>query len=144
MNRLKKKTLGTFQAVARGGLSAAIAAALLVQAVPAAAHESEQYTLPVGRDFADLGPYLSRIVLTAIEAAVNETNTSIKQAIDSEQGAQRIAELQAPDTIANSVWGQLFLAIPTNELLDIEPAIAGHQSAVPGAGDDAPAHGVDL
>ncbi len=120
MNRLKKKTFGTFQAVARGGLSAAIAAALLVQAVPAAAHESEQYTLPVGRDFADLGPYLSRIVFTAIEAAVNETNTSIKQAIDSEQGAQRIAELQAPDTIANNVWGQLFLAIPTNELLDID------------------------
>lgn len=119
MNRLKKKTLETFQAVARGGLSAAIAAALLVQVVPAAAHESEQYTLPVGRDFADLGPYLSRIVFTAIEAAVNETNRSIKQAIDSEQGPQRIAELQAPDTIANNVWGQLFLAIPTNELLDI-------------------------
>ena len=118
MNR-PKETSGRLAGSIRGALSAAAAAALLVQAAPAAAHESEQYTLPIGRDFADLGPYLSQIVFASIEAAVTETNAAIRQAIESEQGAQRVAELQAPDTIANNVWGQLFLAIPTNELLDV-------------------------
>jgi len=118
VNRLKG-TSGKLAGTVRGALSAAAAAALLAYAAPAAPHESEQYTLPIGRDFADLGPYLSRIVFASIEAAVNETNAAIRQAVESEQGAQRVAELQAPDTIANNVWGQLFLAIPTNELLDV-------------------------
>jgi hypothetical protein len=84
-----------------------------------AAHESEQYTLPIGRDFADLGPYLSKIVYGVLIDAAAETNAAIRQAIDTQQSKQRIAQLQSPEYLAGVVWEQLFVAIPTNELLDV-------------------------
>jgi Ankyrin repeats (3 copies) len=93
-------------------------ALLLAQAPAVLAHESEQYTLPVGRNFADLGPYFSRIVYDAIVGAVAETNAAISSAVDSQLSSTPLEQLQSSDYIAGKVWEHLFAAIPANELLD--------------------------
>ncbi len=119
------------------GLSATLAAALagtllLLPGSPAVAHESEQYTLPSGRQFADLGPWLTRVVHGAVAGAANETNTAIAQAIETGQSEKRIAELQSSDFIAGKVWEYLFAAIPTNETLDATLISQPVQSQFPG------------
>ncbi len=91
--------------------------ALQLQPTPAVAHETDQYTLPVGREFADLGPHFSRIVHTAIVDAVNGTNAAIKRSLRDNRPAEA-ARLQSTEVIANEVWLQLYLAFPSNELLD--------------------------
>jgi ankyrin repeat protein len=92
----------------------------LALSLPVAAHETDQYTLPAGRDFADLGPYLTRIVHGALVDAVARTNVAIESAIDHGASAAELADLQSADYIAGMVWASMFAALPTNELLDIE------------------------
>jgi len=113
----QNKNPGTLSRIL-GGAIAATVAVLLAPAPTAYAHETDQYTLPVGRDFADLGPYLSRIVHGVLTDAVAEANAAISLAIDSEQSSERLAELHSPEYMAGIVWARFFLAVPTNELLD--------------------------
>ncbi len=90
-----------------------------LQPLRAAAHETDQYTLPVGRQFADLGPHFSRIVHGAIVEAVDKTNKAITWSLDrDDRPTDRTAHLQSADFIASAVWAQLFAAFPTVELLD--------------------------
>jgi hypothetical protein len=90
---------------------------LALQSWAAVAHETDQYTLPVGREFADLGPHFSRVVHTAIVDAVNGTNAAIKRSLRDNR-PDETARLQSVEVIANEVWLQLYLAFPSNELLD--------------------------
>ncbi len=91
---------------------------LALQSSAAVAHETDQYTLPVGREFADLGPHFSRVVHAAIVEAVNGTNATIKRSLRDNRSADETARLQSAELIANEVWLHLYLAFPTNELLD--------------------------
>lgn len=93
---------------------------------PARAHESEQYSLPEGRDFAELGPHFTQIVHAALVAAVADANRSAAQAGIGDD------PLQAADFIAARVWERLFLAFPTNELLDTSLSSATLQAQYPG------------
>lgn len=127
----------TFEAAARsmlGGLRAAgLAIALaLAHAAPALAHESEQYTLPVGRDFADLGPYFSRIVFDAIVGATARANDAIADVVEGGESSASLQQLQSADYIAGKVWEQLFIALPTNELLDLQLASDPVRAQFPG------------
>ena len=98
---------------------AAFALALVALAsLPGVAHETDQYTLPVGRQFADLGPYFSRIVRDAIVEAVNRTNARIKRSLHDNRATKRTLQLQSAEAISAEVWSQLFAAFPTNESLD--------------------------
>jgi ankyrin repeat protein len=99
---------------------------------PALSHESEQYTLPAGRDFADLGPYFSKIAYDAVVGATAETNDAIARAIESGQSPAQIEDLQSAEHIAGKVWQHIFAAIPTNELLDATLASEAVQSRYPG------------
>ncbi len=90
----------------------------LLQSQPIHAHETDQYTLPVGRQFADLGPYFSRIVYGAVADAASDANTAIRRALHTHQPEQQVEELQSADYLAAKVWLHLFEAFPTNELLD--------------------------
>ena len=96
-----------------------LAAALLLAVFAAQAHESEQITLPAGRDFADLGPQLSQAFLAAVRDAAALTNADIDQALRSGASATQLQRLQSADQIAARVWGRLFNTYPTNELLDL-------------------------
>ena len=137
------RTLGALTRSVASGLTraslwprvAGLAIALLVaHAEPVSAHESEQYTLPVGREFADLGPYLSRIVYDAIVAAVAQTNAEIAKATETGEPVLPLNELQSADFIAGKVSEHLFMAIPTNELLDLrlgsEPVLSQYPGLV--------------
>jgi ankyrin repeat protein len=105
---------------------------LLLASPPVRSHESEQYTLPVGRNFADLGPYFSRIFYDAIVGAVAETNAAISATLNGQQTAQPLSELQSADFIAGKVWEHLFAAIPALELLDVELVSESVQLRFPG------------
>jgi hypothetical protein len=114
-------------------LSAALAAALLwAVAPPVPAHESEQYTLPAGRDFADLGPLFSRTFLAAIRNAVTETNVAIDAAIASGDRPGQVQVLQSPGHVASQVWARIFVTYSTNELLDLGLLSAATRAQYPG------------
>ena len=115
-----------------GFAAAAVLLAGVLPAGPSQAHEAEQYSLPLGRDFADLGPYLSRIVHAAITDAASRTSDEIADAIDNGESPRRIADLQSADYIAGKVWEYLFLAIPTNELFDLVLASPPVRARYPG------------
>jgi hypothetical protein len=62
---------------AAGSLAAGIGLVVLALQPPVAgASETDQFTLPVGREFADLRGYFSRTVHTANVGAVNEANAA--------------------------------------------------------------------
>ncbi len=121
-----------------------MACAPLAGLAPALSHESEQYTLPAGRDFADLGPYFSKIAYDAVVSATAETNAAIARAIESGQAPSQIEELQSADHIAGNVWAQLFAAIPANEIARCNVGFGGSAGAVSGSRHDVSAAGVDL
>jgi hypothetical protein len=113
-------------------LSAALAALLLAGAVPAQAHESEQYSLPAGRDFADLGPLLSRNFLAAIRDAVAQTNAAIDAVLATGEQPAQLQALQSADHIAGQVWARLFFTYPANELLDLGLISSATRAQYPG------------
>ena len=91
-------------------------ALLALWSLTAFAHETDQYTLPVGREFADLGPHFSRVVYGAIVEAVDGTNAAIKRS--STGPTDETSRLQSAEVISGEVWLQLFAAFPFNESLD--------------------------
>ena len=58
----------------------------------ALAHETDQHTMPLGRKFADLGPYFTRDFFERIDRAVRKTNARIQRARQrgNEAEAQRL------------------------------------------------------
>jgi hypothetical protein len=90
------------------------------------ASETDQYTLPVGREFADLRVYFSRTVHAALVEAVDETNAAIR---DSSIDTQR---LQSPDAIAAKVWERLYVGFSINEAIDGALASESMRSRYPG------------
>lgn len=71
---------------------------LVVLWAPAIAHETDHFTVPTGRTFADMGRELSAHVCRNIEQAVAKTNRRIAAARSDD-----VAELLSPDTIALAV-----------------------------------------
>lgn len=114
------------QRVARWSWAGVACAALVAPSLPARAHETEQYSLPAGREFADLGPYFTLRVHEALADAVADVNRLAPEAgiVDD--------PLRAADFIAGRVWERMFLAFPTNELLDARLGRAALQVQYPG------------
>jgi len=111
--------MGAWWLTLRRVLTAAVAAVMLAGAPYVAAHESEQYTLPAGRDFADLGPLLSRSFYAAIRDAVADTNTAIDAVLAAGDRPGQLQALQSADHIAGQVWARIFVTYPANETLDL-------------------------
>ena len=84
------------------------------------AHETDQYTLPVGREFADLGPHFSAAVYEAIVQAVDRTNAAIKWSLRHSNQPKETDRLQSTEMISGEVWIELFGRFPFNETLDGE------------------------
>ena len=72
-------------------------------ALPLPAHETDQFTLPPARQFADLGDYFTHWAYGLLQHAVDRTNRDIQSAIDNHHSAESLIELQSPDHIANAV-----------------------------------------
>src|SRR5688572_26047298 len=89
--------------------------------VPAAfAHEPDQYNVPPGRSFADVGPELSRWFFKAIDGGVNKTNAQIHAAIEQNRSQSEINRLQSQEQLVANVNAQFPYAIKIIEDLDIQ------------------------
>ena len=114
-------------------LVAVIALGLFSVLSPSAdAHETDQYTLPLGQEFADLRVHFSRMVHDAIAAAVKTTNAEIERSLSNGRPTWDTGFYQSPGFIAGQVWREVFAAIPTNEILDAELAGDALRDRYPG------------
>ncbi len=112
---------------------AAVAFGLLVPlSPPTDAHETDQYTLPLGQEFADLGVHFSRMVHDAIAAAVQTTNAEIGKSLSNGEPTWDTTYYQSPGFIAGQVWQEVFAAMTTNELLDAELGTEAIRERYPG------------
>ena len=118
---------GVHQVIAGSAL-----AVVLLQPAGAAAHETDQDTLPLGREFADLRVPISQMVRGAIVAAVNRTNTAIQRSLRDGRPTAQTPRLQSADFIAGAVWAQLFAAFPTTEAVDTMFASPSMRARYPG------------
>jgi len=107
-------------AAARVVVTVLALALLALRPMSAAAHETDQYTLPLGREFADLRFHFSRLAHDAIADAAAFTNAKIADSLRDGRPTAETAQLQSADFIAHEVWANLFAAITTNEGLDAE------------------------
>lgn len=84
----------------------------------AVANETDQYSLPIGRDFADLRGYFSKLVYDDVTAAAARVNRQIKESLLDGQPSETTAWRQSADHMSSVVWGYLFRTFPANESLD--------------------------
>ena len=83
-------------------LAIAIALVGLFCASPARAHETDQFTVPLGRKTADLGPHMAQWAYDAIERGVEDANSRIEQALKG-GNEESAARSQTPEAIASIV-----------------------------------------
>jgi len=125
--------MGEFLRGVTGRIAMALALAVLaLRPLSGAAHETDQYTLPLGREFADLGVYFSGVVHDAIADAVELTNSQIKDSLWRDQPTADTPRLQSADYIAGEVWQNLFGAWTTDEGLDARLAGEAMRERFPG------------
>ncbi len=94
-----------------------IACALLIGA-RAAAHETDQFTVPVGKSFADFGDELTAHYHDAIESAVDKLNARIRSALEEKGDPTNVEWLQTPETLVGFVYEEFqpaYFAIETFE-----------------------------
>jgi hypothetical protein len=80
--------------------------AILLCSFSSAAHETDNFNLPLEHELADLGEFLGTVHTQVIEDAVAEVNTKIEHALSIRDAAtrkQRLEEYQSPDAIATAV-----------------------------------------
>ncbi|MEJ2313827.1 MAG: ankyrin repeat domain-containing protein [Nitrospirota bacterium] len=88
----------------RGGLiTAALAFIMALVPASAACHETDQYSVPSGREFADLRFYLSDYVYKRLAAAVEATNARIEGSLRDGKPTKKTAKLQSPEVMAGAV-----------------------------------------
>ncbi|HEY2586028.1 MAG TPA: ankyrin repeat domain-containing protein [Tepidisphaeraceae bacterium] len=94
-------------------------------ALPVTAHETDQFTVPPDRKFADLGDYFNRWAYRAIEQGVNVTNTQIHQAIAGHAAPGVLAELQSAPHVTMAVRTQWPWSV--TQIEDFERVLASPQ-----------------
>ena len=66
-------------------------------------HETDQFSLPAGREFADLGRHLNNWFYQAIERGVESTNRRIASALKSNRGSRAVTVAQSPEELVSAV-----------------------------------------
>jgi hypothetical protein len=92
----------------------------------ARAHETDNFSLPVEGEFADLGEFLDTVHTRAIEEAVREVNAGIERALRVKHLAERAKQLARghdPDAIAQAVCRRFNDAFI--ETFDVEDVVRG-------------------
>lgn len=82
------------------------------------AHETDQFSMPIDRQFADYGPLLNRWMYEQIRRGVSRQNLKIRRAIDAGKEARTIADLQSPEEITRAVWKEYPIAYTLIENLE--------------------------
>lgn len=104
----------------------------LPPAVSVRAHETNPYTLPAGRQFADLGPHFNRYFYKCIERGVEKTNTRIREALREGKSPEQIAQLQSDEQVTRAVNREFPYAILFIEDLDRQSTSHNMMRAYPG------------
>jgi hypothetical protein len=105
-------------------LAAASTVALAGACIPVAAHETDQYTLPLDQRLADMGDYFDAVHYRALDRAVTKLNAQIADAMretDPEKRRDRLDRLHEPWQIAEAVHAAFNDAF--FEVLDVELAL---------------------
>ena len=91
---------------------------MVVAAPNVAGHETDQYTLPPQRQFAEVGGYLTRYMYDAVAKGADAQNSRIRSAVNSHARAAEVEKLQSPDDIVATVNAQFPVALFFIEGLD--------------------------
>jgi hypothetical protein len=84
---------------------ACLAGLLCLLPCPALAHETDNFSLPLDTELADLGDYLETVHTRVLDEVVRETNSKIEQALKAKSPPARARELERlhdPATLANA------------------------------------------
>ncbi|HVM49028.1 MAG TPA: hypothetical protein VMU04_13440 [Candidatus Acidoferrum sp.] len=114
---------------------AALAASLVIAALPGFGDETDNFRLPLDVDMADLGDYLDVVHMLALEGAVNEVNADIEQALkvrDANARAKRLAALHKPETLAGALDRQFGLTVFETRAVDAALKSAWAHQTYPG------------
>jgi hypothetical protein len=93
---------------------------------PAGGHETDQFSMPPRREFADWGPHFNRFFYDAIDGGVKKTNEKIRAAIEGGQSPAQIAALQSTEEITLAVGKEFPIAMNIINGLDkltVKPAV---------------------
>jgi hypothetical protein len=121
------------------GLAVSIAPAVvgLGLAAPgaAAAHETDQYTMPLDRPMADLGDYFDAVHYAALQAAVEKLNKETAAALadrDPKHGEAELNRVRSPVHVVGAVFQSFDDAF--SEIQEVEVALRGDwaEKAYPG------------
>lgn len=117
------------RATARGYL---FAAAFVVMGQVVSGHETDQFSVPAGREFVDLRYYFSDMFRRAIDLGVRATNAGIASSLRRGQPTPDTLRLQHPEVIAGAVYRQFPLFAYHVEQLEIELHDAALKARYPG------------
>lgn len=105
---------------------------LVAVAASAPAHETDQYTLPVGREFADMRAHYSRDVLDKLQVAVDQTNARIRDSLREGRATAETLRRQSPDAIERALYARFPSVINHVETLEFGLRGAGVRAEYPG------------
>jgi ankyrin repeat protein len=95
-------------------------------------HESDQYSVPVGREFADLRMHFSEMIYEKLAAARDRTNARIRHSLQGGRLTAETARLRSPHVVARAVWTEFPPFIHHVESLELELRSAKVRDRYPG------------
>jgi hypothetical protein len=115
-------------------LAVAFAAAMMASGpAPARANETDQFTLPLDKPFADLGDFFDALHYRILDQVVRDTNARIAEAIkisDPARRAARLDHLRSPQYLADAVRGHFkpgwFETMDLEDALRTDPVLAAY------------------
>ena len=88
-----------------GRLGGAAICALAI-CVPVNGHETDQFTVPVGWQFADIGDELTALYYDTIEEGVRKLNDDIRRGRETGRSESYVAQFYTPDAVADAVYDE--------------------------------------
>jgi ankyrin repeat protein len=108
-----------------GRLGGAAICALAIS-VSVTGHETDQFTVPVGWQFADIGDDLTALYYDTIEEGVGKLNDDIRHGQETGRSEAYIAQFYTPDAVADTVYDEFKSAIIAIESLEWQVHRDGH------------------
>ena len=114
-------------------LAPALTALLFTVVAPARAQETDQYTVPIGREFADLRFEISDYMRGILQRAVDRLNARIRASLDEEsRPTASTAQHYAPENVAAAVFTEFPIVVHMVEQLNLSVLDGNLQRRYPG------------
>ncbi len=111
-----------------------LAAAFAILSVSSVAigHEADQYSVPVGREFADLRHYFSEDIYDILQAAIEKTNSRIKSSMQNGAPTAQTKSLQTGEAVAAAVYAEFPPVVNHVEIIGLRLTSSKVQRRYPG------------